>query len=60
MLGTKLNPRAFLECVGRELLRVDAREVQALADAIWDAYQRRAFVFLAGNGGSGSNASHFC
>jgi D-sedoheptulose 7-phosphate isomerase len=60
MLGTKLNARAFLERVGRELLQVDPREVQALADAIWDAYQRRAFVFLIGNGGSGSNASHFC
>src|SRR5205085_3480930 len=38
----------------------DPLEVQALADAIWSAYQRRAFVFLIGNGGSGSNASHFC
>ena len=60
MLGTKLNARSFLERVGRELLQVDPVEVQALADAIWSAYQRRAFVFLIGNGGSGSNASHFC
>src|SRR2546421_11512199 len=60
MLGTKLNARSFLERVGRELLQVDPLEVQALADAIWSAYQRRAFVFLIGNGGSGSNASHFC
>ncbi|HTK75254.1 MAG TPA: SIS domain-containing protein [Gemmataceae bacterium] len=60
MLGTKLNARSFLERVGRELLQVDPLEVQTLADAIWSAYQRRAFVFLIGNGGSGSNASHFC
>src|SRR5437763_3631149 len=60
MLGTKLNARSFLERVGRELLQVDPLEVQALADAIWSAYQRRAFVFVIGNGGSGSNASHFC
>ena len=60
MLGTTLNPRAFLDRVGEELRRVDPGEVQALADAIWDAYRRRAFVFVIGNGGSGSNASHFC
>src|SRR5438034_1558515 len=60
MLGTKLNARSFLERVGRELLQVDPLEVQALADAIWSAYLRRALVFLIGNGGSGSNASHFC
>jgi D-sedoheptulose 7-phosphate isomerase len=60
MLGTTTTPRSFLERVGQELLRVDAGEVQALADAIWAAYQGRQFVFVIGNGGSGSNASHFC
>jgi len=60
MLGTTLGPQAFLDRVGQELRRVDPREVQALADLIWDAYTRRAFVFVIGNGGSGSNASHFC
>jgi D-sedoheptulose 7-phosphate isomerase len=51
---------AFLERVGRELARVDPREVQALGDAVFAAYKRRRFVFVIGNGGSGSNASHFC
>src|SRR5687767_9432648 len=60
MLGTTLSPQAFLDRVGQELQRIDPREVQSLAEAIWDAYQRRAFVFVIGNGGSGSNASHFC
>jgi D-sedoheptulose 7-phosphate isomerase len=60
MLGTKLNARAFLERVGQELLRVDVKEVQALADAIHDCYEKGRFVFICGNGGSGSNASHFC
>ncbi|MBV9125204.1 MAG: SIS domain-containing protein, partial [Planctomycetes bacterium] len=60
MLGTKLNPRSFLERIGQELLRIDPGEVKALADAIYECYQRRRMVFLCGNGGSGSNASHFC
>ena len=60
MLGTKLDARPFLERVGEELQKVDPREVKALADAIFDCYQHKQMVFLCGNGGSGSNASHFC
>jgi D-sedoheptulose 7-phosphate isomerase len=60
MLGTKLDVSAFLDRVGQELNRVDPREVKALADAIFECYQNKRMVFLCGNGGSGSNASHFC
>lgn len=60
MLGIKLPPRSFLERVGAELLRIDSQEVQALADAIYECYEHRRTVFLCGNGGSGSNSSHFC
>jgi D-sedoheptulose 7-phosphate isomerase len=60
MLGTKMDARPFLERVGQELLRINPAEVKALADAIYDCYTKRRFVFLCGNGGSGSNASHFC
>jgi D-sedoheptulose 7-phosphate isomerase len=60
MLGTQLDARPFLERVGQELLRIDPAEVQALADALFECYEHRRFVFLCGNGGSGSNASHFC
>jgi D-sedoheptulose 7-phosphate isomerase len=60
MLGTKMGVRPFLERVGQELLRVDPAEVKALADAVHDCYERGRLVFLCGNGGSGSNASHFC
>jgi len=60
MLGTKLDARPFLERVGEELLKIDPREVKALADAIFECYQHKRTVFLCGNGGSGSNASHFC
>src|SRR5205823_12350055 len=60
MLGTKLDTRAFLERVGQELLRIEPAEVKTLADLIYDCYERGRTVFLCGNGGSGSNASHFC
>jgi D-sedoheptulose 7-phosphate isomerase len=60
MLGTKLDARAFLERVGQELLRINPAEVQALAERISECYENRRTVFLIGNGGSGSNASHFC
>ena len=60
MLGTRLDVRPFLERVGRELLRIDPAEVKALADAMHACYEEGRFIFLCGNGGSGSNASHFC
>ncbi len=60
MLGTTLDVRPFLERVGEELLRVDPAQVRALADAIHDCYVNGRTVFFCGNGGSGSNCSHFC
>src|ERR1700683_5011948 len=60
MLGVNLDPRAFLDRVAAELGRIDPRQLQSLADAIFDCYQGRRLVFVCGNGGSGSNSSHFC
>jgi D-sedoheptulose 7-phosphate isomerase len=42
------------------LRRVDPQEMQALVEAIVDAYRDDRFVFIVGNGGSGANASHLC
>jgi len=60
LLGIKLHPRQFLERVGEELRRIDPAQVQNLADAIHECYVDGRTVFVCGNGGSGSNASHFC
>jgi D-sedoheptulose 7-phosphate isomerase len=60
MLGIKLNAAQFLERIGQELRRIDPAEVKALADAIYTCYEQGRMVFVCGNGGSGSNASHFC
>jgi D-sedoheptulose 7-phosphate isomerase len=59
MLGTTMGARAFLKRASQEMLRIDPSEVQALADAIHECYLAGRFVFLCGNGGSGSNSSHF-
>ena len=60
MLGIKLNPRQFLSRVAEEFARIDEHEIKALAEAIHDCYVHGRTVFICGNGGSGSNASHFC
>jgi D-sedoheptulose 7-phosphate isomerase len=60
MLGIDMDPRTFLGRVAEELARVNPAEVRALADALYECYQKGRLVFVIGNGGSGSNASHFC
>lgn len=60
MLGTTLNPRQFLDRVAAELAKIEPAQVQKLADLIHERYAAGRFVFVIGNGGSGSNASHFC
>ncbi len=60
MIGATLDVRPFLERLGHELLRIDPEEVRELSDLIYDVYHKDGTVFVIGNGGSGSNASHFC
>jgi len=60
MLGTQLDVAPFLDRVCQELKRMNAGEVRGLADAIFECYEHARTVFICGNGGSGSNASHFC
>jgi D-sedoheptulose 7-phosphate isomerase len=60
MIGTKLTPKQFMERVALELGRINPDEIQKLADLIGQRYEQGKFVFIIGNGGSGSNASHLC
>ena len=60
MLGTRMAAGPFLKRIADELLRLDPAEVQALADVMLEKYQSGNLIFVIGNGGSGSNASHFC
>jgi len=60
MLGATLDVVPFFKRVGEELLKMNVAEVHELADAIYACYQGGNTVFICGNGGSASNASHLC
>lgn len=60
MLGAHLNPQQYLARCAEEFGRLDLTQTAGLADEIYSAYQDGRFVFICGNGGSGSNSSHFC
>jgi D-sedoheptulose 7-phosphate isomerase len=50
---------AYLEEVRRLLEMLDAREIEAFAEVIWQTREKGGFVFACGNGGSAATASHF-
>ena len=52
--------KEYVAATAALLDEVDPGEVQALVDAIVDAYRADAFVFIIGNGGSAASASHLC
>lgn len=60
MLGVSLDIDAYLQRLQAELDRVDRTEVDRLGELIFDAWQQGRFVFVLGNGGSATLASHFC
>jgi D-sedoheptulose 7-phosphate isomerase len=60
MIGIRMSPAEYLKRLGEELLRIDPAEVKKLSDQLWERYLSGRFIFVIGNGGSGSNASHFC
>lgn len=60
MLGATMSAGPFLKRMAEELVKLDPAEVTKLADLMYDCYGRGKTIFVIGNGGSGSNASHFC
>jgi D-sedoheptulose 7-phosphate isomerase len=60
MLGAQLTPAAYLRRCSEVFETLDLSQTEGLADDIYAAYQDGRFVFICGNGGSGSNSSHFC
>lgn len=60
MLGATLNPHQYLERFSKLLSELDLSQVERLADDIFNAWVDERFVFICGNGGSGSNSSHLC
>lgn len=60
MLGAHLTPANYLRRCAEVFETLDLTQVTGLADDIYAAYEAGRFVFICGNGGSGSNSSHFC
>src|SRR5258705_11860662 len=58
MLGASLNLPSYLDRLNREVARLNQADIQKWADLVYDAWQNGKFVFIFGNGGSGTTASH--
>ncbi len=58
MLGTTLDSNAYLQRLNQEVARVDRKSLERWADLIYQAWENKRFVFILGNGGSGTTASH--
>jgi D-sedoheptulose 7-phosphate isomerase len=59
MLGAEITSGDYLKRLSEELLRVDVERLERLADLVYEAWETECFVFIFGNGGSATTASHF-
>src|SRR6185369_11401127 len=48
----------YIQRLQTELSRVDQAEIRQMADSIYEAYENDQFVYIFGNGGSGTTATH--
>jgi D-sedoheptulose 7-phosphate isomerase len=58
MLGATLNLPSYLDRLNREVGRLNQDDIRKWADLVYDAWAKDRFVFIFGNGGSGTTASH--
>ncbi len=58
MLGATLNSGPYLTRLQEEIGRVDRAGLERWADLVYRAWDEGRFVFIIGNGGSGTSASH--
>ncbi|MFT7642176.1 MAG: D-sedoheptulose 7-phosphate isomerase [Pirellulaceae bacterium] len=58
MLGAQLDSQQYLSRLNEEVARVDQAALQKWADLIYEAWENEKFVYIFGNGGSGTTASH--
>ncbi len=58
MLGATLDAAAYVERLRAELDRVDQAALKRWADLLYEAWDNDRWVFIFGNGGSGTTASH--
>jgi D-sedoheptulose 7-phosphate isomerase len=58
MLGASLNLPEYLARLNAEVARLNQADIRQWSDLTYEAWQRGRFVFIIGNGGSGTTASH--
>src|SRR5688572_2495082 len=58
MLGAALDLPDYLGRLGAEVARLNQDDIRKWADLVYAAWQQGRFVFIIGNGGSGTTASH--
>lgn len=58
MLGATLPLPSYLDRLNSEISRISQPDIQKWADLVYEAWQNGRFVFIIGNGGSGTTASH--
>ncbi len=59
MLGAQLNVGQYIDRLQAELARLNQPDIVKMADLIYQAWENGRFVYIFGNGGSGTTASHF-
>lgn len=60
MLGAQLDVGPYVERLQTELARVDQAQIRNMANLIFEAWEDEQFVYIFGNGGSGTTATHIC
>ena len=58
MLGATLDVSSYLQRLQAEVARVDQSALRQMADLIYQAWENGKFVYIFGNGGSGTTATH--
>ena len=58
MLGATLTDKEYLARLSSEITQVNCEALRRWADLIFEAWETERWVFIIGNGGSGTTASH--
>ena len=58
MLGINLDADDYLIRLQKEISAIAAEDMQRWSDAVFQCWEKERFVFIIGNGGSGTTASH--
>jgi len=58
MLGATLDSQQYLQRLQTEVARTNQQALKQWADLVYQAWEDEKFVFIFGNGGSGTTASH--